>query len=101
MNTTIKDMTEKELSKRNQPNYFKWLWQEKKSKIALTIVGIIASIYVTPIVIAPENENPIAIIILALIAVYGFTIGITLQPYSIYRNLVKVNYWSPNSPWKR
>jgi len=81
-------------SKANQPKYFKWLWANHKSTVILALAGIAGCIFATPVILDPANDNPIAIIILALVAVYGFTVGMALQPYTIYRNLVKMNYWS-------
>lgn len=79
-----------------KPNYFKWLWATQKKTVLLTVAGIIACIFATPVILDPENANPIAVIIGALVAVYGFTVGMALQPYMIYRKLDKTNYWTEN-----
>ena len=91
--------TEEELSKESQPQYFTWLWRNKKTEILLTFVGIVSCILTTPIILDPMNENPIIVMILAFIAIYGFTVGMALQPYTIYKKLVNINYWSRDSPY--
>jgi uncharacterized membrane protein len=94
--------TEKELSEENRPPYLKWLWKNKKTEITLTLVGIIACIFGTPVMIDSYLDGAAIIpVIGGFIAIYGFTIGMMLQPMLIYKKLRKLNYWSPNSPWSR
>lgn len=93
--------TEEQLSKESQPKYFTWLWKNKKTEILLTCIGVVACIYATPVIVDPMNDVPVLVMIGAFIAVYGFTIGMALQPYTIYKKLVKMDYWSRNSPYKK
>jgi hypothetical protein len=37
---------------------------------------------------------PIIVAILGILASYGFTIGIAIQPFSIYKRLVKIGWWN-------
>jgi len=97
----MKAELEAQLSKANQPKYFKWLWKNKKKEIALTLVGLTGCIAVTPVLFNPDNDVAVLAIIGAMVAIYGFTIGMALQPYMIYRDLIKLNYWSPNSPYQK
>jgi len=86
------------MKKENTPSYFKWLLTEHKRgklKILLTIIGIIQSIYITPLLIEEYNHGmPLLPLIMGLIASYGFTIGIILQPFSIYKTLIESNWFT-------
>ena len=90
---------EKQLSEANRPPYYKWAFKNKKVELFLTLVGIAGCIFATPAILQPEV--PFMVKVGALIAIYGFTIGMALQPYTIYRDLKKMNYWSPNSPYQK
>lgn len=94
---TRKAEEERALSKANQPKYIKWLWKNKKTELFLTLAGVAACIFATPEIVNPENDVPVAAMIASFVAVYGFTIGMALQPYTIYRRLIRMNYWSPNT----
>ena len=85
----------------NVPSYFKFLMSKHKSSAILSIIGIIACIYVTPILLEASYYTPLIIVILGFIAIYGFTIGMILNPWTIYRKLKKTNYWGPNSPYNK
>jgi len=63
--------------------------------ILLTIVGIIQSCYITPVIIEEYNYGmPLLPAIMGIIASYGFTVGITLQPFLIYKRLVRLDWWN-------
>jgi hypothetical protein len=86
------------MENKKNPTYLKWLFTEHKTgklKVLLTIVGIIQSIYITPLLIEEYNYGmPLYPAIMGFVASYGFTIGITLQPYSIYKRLVELDWWN-------
>lgn len=71
-------------------DYFKWVIKHKSHnfKLILCLLGIIASAFATPTLL--NSDAPIAIIIMSFIAIYGFTVGIFLEPYFIYRKLKKM-----------
>ena len=95
---------EKELSEKNRPSYIKWAWSDKKHRLTLLggLVGIVACGFATPALIdGYKGGAALVAIICGFIAIYGFTIGMFAQPYSIYRKLRRLNYWSKNSPWKK
>jgi len=72
-------------------NYLEWLITEHKFgniKLALFLIGVVQCIYFTkPLYEEYLYGMPLSILILGYIAMYGFTIGIALQPYTIYRRL--------------
>ena len=70
-------------------NYFKWLFEEHKYgkiKFFLFLIGVTQCFFLT------DNfyyeyyyyDMPLYPLIMGYIAMYGFTIGIALQPYLIY-----------------
>lgn len=79
------------LSEKNRPSYIKWALATRKRELVMTALGVVGCIICTPIILDPMNDNPIVIIALSLIAIYGYTIGMALQPYLIYRKLIKAN----------
>ncbi len=90
------------MNNNNTPSYLQWVFGDHYFKngrgflkIIGTIYGIIQAIYATPIVYDEwyYGHMPIWPLIGAYIAIYGFLIGITLQPYSIYRKLKRINWW--------
>ena len=84
----------------NKPSYLKFLLSKHKSSAILAIVGIVACIFVTPVLIEAASYSPLIVIIGGFIAIYGFTIGMILNPLTIYIRLKKTNYWGPDSPYK-
>tara|TARA_R100000908_G_C3751352_1_gene145929 strand:- start:2388 stop:2621 length:234 start_codon:yes stop_codon:yes gene_type:complete len=75
-------------------NYFKWLFEEHKYgkiKFFLFLIGVTQCFFLT------DNfyyeyyyyDMPLYPLIMGYIAMYGFTIGIALQPYLIYKDLKK------------
>ena len=75
-------------------NYFKWLFEEHKYgkiKFFLFLIGVTQCFFLT------DNfyyeyyyyDMPLYPLIMGYIAMYGFTIGIALQPYLIYQDLKK------------
>jgi len=97
----LKSKLETELSKANQPKYLKFLWETQKPQFFLTFVGLAGCIGVAPVLFNPDNDIPILAAIGAGVAIVGFTVCMVLQPYFIYKNLIKLNYWSPNSAWSK
>lgn len=94
-------MSDRETSEKNRPPYFSWLIKKQKSTALLAIIGIIACFFATPEIFSAENDVPVVIMIMAIVAVYGFTIGMILQPFLIYKNLREMNYWSDKTPWSK
>lgn len=92
----IKAELEAKLSKDNQPKYFKWLLTNRKKEIALTLVGLICCVVLPPVLLNPDNNVPTIVTIGSIITIFGFTAGMALLPYKIYRGMVRINYWSPN-----
>ena len=79
--------------------YIKWVFTDHyfKSwqgtlKLIGTLYGIVQAIYATPIVWEEWyfGNMPIYPLIGSFIAIYGFLIGITLHPLSIYRRLKRL-----------
>ncbi len=74
-------------------NYFKWLLTEHKYgkiKLLLFIFGIYQCINLTDDFYYEYLDGmPLLPLIAGYIALYGFTIGIALQPYFIYKDLKK------------
>ena len=75
-------------------NYFKWLFEEHKYgkiKFFLFLIGVTQCFFLT------DNfyyeyyyyDMPLYPLIMGYTAMYGFTIGIALQPYLIYKDLKK------------
>lgn len=81
-----------ELSKANQPKYFKWLWSEKKVDVLLSATGIISCTFATLTLVGSPNIFSL----LAVIAICGFTTGVSIYPYTIYKELIRQNYWAPD-----
>ena len=74
--------------------YLKWLFTEHKNgkiKVILFILGVIQCFVFTDDILVEyfNYDMPLSILVLAFIAMYGFTIGIAYQPYTIYKRLKK------------
>ena len=87
------------MKNKENPTYLNWLLTEHKRgkvKLALMIYGIIQAIYATPLVYNEwyYGHMPILPLIASYIAIYGFVIGIALQPFLIYKKLVKLDWWN-------
>lgn len=85
-----------QLSKENQPNYFSWVWEKHTIHTILGILGMLASIYFTYVVIDRNPLDTIGGSIVMLSILYAFTIGIIYLPWSIYKRLVNLNFWADN-----
>jgi hypothetical protein len=79
--------------------YIKWVFTDhyfkrKRNifKLVGTLYGIIQAIYATPIIWDEwyYGHIPLWPLIGSFIAIYGFLIGITLQPVSIYLRLKRL-----------
>lgn len=72
-------------------NYFKWLFTEHKYgkvKFLLLLFGVIQCVLLTDDFYYEYLDGmPLLPLIFGYIALYGFTIGIALQPYFIYKDL--------------
>ena len=90
--------------KKNQSpkNYLHWVFTDHYfkngrgiGKFIGMLYGIFQVIYVPPIVLEEYYGGwiPLFPVILMYITVWGFLLGITLQPYNIYRKLKRMNWW--------
>lgn len=75
-------------------NYFKWLFEEHKYgkiKFFLFLIGVTQCFFLTDDLYREYYyyDMPLYPLIMGYIAMYGFTIGIALQPYLIYKDLKK------------
>lgn len=74
-------------------NYFKWLLTEHKAgkfKLLLFIFGATQCVFYTDdLYIEYMDGMPLLALIGGYIALYGFAIGIALQPYLLYKELTK------------
>jgi hypothetical protein len=75
-------------------NYFKWLFKEHqygKIKFFLFLFGVTQCILLTDDFYYEYYyyDMPLYPLIMGYIALYGFTIGIAYQPYTIYKGLKK------------
>ena len=72
-------------------NYFKWLLTEHKTgkfKFILFLFGIVQCVLHTDdFYLEYMDGMPLLPLIFGYIALYGFTIGIALQTYFIYKDL--------------
>ena len=71
-------------------NYFKWLFEEHKYgkiKFFLFLIGVTQCILLTDDFYYEYYyyDMPLYPLIMGYIALYGFTIGIAYQPYTIYK----------------
>lgn len=81
---------------KNKPTFLKFVLNDKRHliKYIIVLITIIISFFTTPIIInSVYDETPIPIIIIALLSQFGFIIGLSLQPWLIYKKLVKMDYW--------
>ena len=83
-------------------NYIHWVFTDHYFKngrgvlkLLGTIYGIIQVIYVPSAVMDEYYQGyiPLFPVILMYLTIWGFLLGITLQPYSIYRRLKRMNWW--------
>lgn len=75
-------------------SYLEWLLLDHKAgkiKFALFLLGIAQCALLTDDLYQEYiySDMPLSVLILGYIAMYGFTISIGLQPYTIYRRLFK------------
>jgi len=75
-------------------NYFKWLFEEHKYgkiKFLLFLFGVTQCILLTDDFYYEYYyyDMPLYPLIMGYVALYGFTIGIAYQPYTIYKGLKK------------
>lgn len=74
--------------------YLEWLLLDHKFgkiKFAMFLIGLAQCIFFTVPLFEEYlySDMPLVVLILGYIALYGFTIGIALQPYTIYKRLNK------------
>jgi len=89
------------MNKNNTPTYLQWFFGEHikngrgKLKFIATLYGIFQVIYLPQFVLAEYYGGwiPLFPVILIYLTIWGFLIGITLQPYGIYRKLKRMKYW--------
>jgi len=75
-------------------DYFKWLFEEHKYgkiKFLLFLLGVTQCFFLTDNLYCEYYYYDMSLypLIMGYIALYGFTIGIALQPYFIYKDLKK------------
>ena len=84
-------------------NYLHWVFTDHyfKSgrglgKLLGTLYGIFQVIYIPPLVLEEYYGGwiPLFPVIMMYIVIWGFLIGITLQPYGIYRRLKRLDWWN-------
>ena len=84
-------------------NYITWVFTDHYfkngrgvGKFIGALFGIFMAFYVPGPVLLEYNEGwiPIWPVIGTFIAVYGFLIGIILQPYGIYKKLKRMDWWN-------
>ena len=90
-------------NKKNKPTYVKWLFTDhyfKNKQGILKFIATLLAIFMSIAVPGPVLEEynggwiPIWPVIGSFISVYGFLIGILLQPYGIYKRLERLNWWN-------
>tara|TARA_B100001769_G_C21495493_1_gene287023 strand:+ start:58 stop:357 length:300 start_codon:yes stop_codon:yes gene_type:complete len=86
-------------------NYLQWVFTDHYFnngrgifKLIGTLWGIIQIIYATPLIMEEYYGGwiPLFPVIVVHLTMWGFLIGITLQPYSIYRKLKRMDWWNRN-----
>ena len=89
-------------NKKTPKNYLHWVFTDHYFnngrgifKLIGTIYGIFQIIYATPLIMEEYYGGwiPLFPVILVNLTMWGFLIGIILQPYSIYRRLKRMNWW--------
>jgi|TARA_R110002020_G_scaffold471111_1_gene697595 hypothetical protein len=93
----------------NNPTYFQWLFTEHAvtpkgiAKIVLSPILLAVGIYMTPLLLEEYrySDMPFIILLLAFIAMYGAAIGITLQPYLIYKKLIRIDWFEKRKNFKK
>ena len=96
------------MEKKKNPTYFQWFFKEHiktkqgAMKIPATIFGVIMAFYVPGPVLEEYWGGwiPIWPVIGMFIAVYGFLIGIILQPIGIYRRLIRLDWFNRRENFK-
>ena len=89
------------MKNKTNPTYFQWFFGEHckdwrgKLKVVATLYGIIQIIYATPLIMEEYYGGwiPLFPVILVHLTMWGFLIGIIYQPYSIYRKLIKLDWF--------
>ena len=83
-------------------NYLHWVFTDHYFnngrgifKLIGALYGIFQIIYATPLIMEEYYGGwiPLFPVILANLTMWGFLIGIILQPYGIYRKLKRMNWW--------
>tara|TARA_B100001564_G_C20255091_1_gene496676 strand:+ start:84 stop:383 length:300 start_codon:yes stop_codon:yes gene_type:complete len=91
-------MTDKKIPK----NYLHWVFTDHYFnngrgifKLIGAFYGIFQIIYATPLIMEEYYGGwiPLFPVILANLTMWGFLIGIILQPYGIYKKLKRMNWW--------
>jgi hypothetical protein len=90
------------MDKNNTPTYLQWFFKEHikngrgKLKLIATLYGVFQVIYFPSFVLEEYYGGWISIIpvILFFLIIWGFLIAILLQPYLIYKKLVKMDWFN-------
>ena len=92
------------MRKDNTPkNYLHWVFTDhyfKNGKGVCKFIGMLYGIfqviYVPPLILEEYYEGwiPLLPVVLTYIVIWGFLIGITLQPYGIYKRLKLLGWWN-------
>ena len=85
--------------KNQNPSYLNWLLKEHrfgKFKALMLLYGIIQCVIFTDDVFNEwyYGHMPLLPLIATYIVMYGFVVAIALQPFNIYRRLVKLDWWN-------
>ena len=89
------------MEKKKTPTYLQWFFGEHckgwrgKTKIVAAIYGVFQIVYATPLIMEEYYGGwiPLFPVILVHLTMWGFLLGILYQPYSIYRRLVRTNWF--------
>ena len=88
--------------KKTPKNYLHWVFTDHYFnngrgifKLIEAIYGIFQIIYATPLIMEEYYGGwiPLFPVILVNLTMWGFLIGIILQPYGIYKKLKRMNWW--------
>jgi len=92
------------MGKDNTPkNYLHWVFTDHYfkngkgvGKFIGMLYGIFQVIYIPPLILEEYYGGwiPLLPVVLTYIATCGFLIGITLQPYGIYKRLKRLGWWN-------
>ena len=89
-------------NKKTPKNYLHWVFTDHYFnngrgifKLIGAFYGIFQIIYATPLIMEEYYGGwiPLFPVILVNLTMWGFLIGIILQPYNIYRKLKRMNWW--------